>query len=175
MSAERDAANAAATRMTREEIQRFLDDERTLVLVTLRPDGAPMAHALWFVRIDDALYVNTRASSFKARNVRRDDRVCALVEAGESYFALRGVRVEGRASRVEDPGELERVLSAQTAKDARLGSGLDELPAWFGVSRKTRLARGDRVILRIPLQRVFSWDFGKVKEHYARAAQERER
>lgn len=172
MSADRDAASAAATRMTQEEVHRFLDDERTLVLVTLRPDGAPMAHALWFVRIDDALYVNTRANSIKARNVRLDDRVCALVEAGESYFALRGVRVEGRASLVEDPGEVERVRSAQTAKDVRLGSGLEELPAWFSTSRKTRLARGDRVILRIPMQRVFSWDFGKVEEHYARAAQD---
>ena len=36
--------------MTPEEIDRFLDSQRSLVLVTLRPDGTPVAHPMWFVR-----------------------------------------------------------------------------------------------------------------------------
>ncbi len=162
-----------ATEMTPTEIAAFLDAERTLVLVTLRPDGSPVAHPMWFVRLGDALYVNTRRESLKSRNAARDGRVCAVVEAGETYFELRGVRIEGRCEEVKDAEEIARVRVAQAEKEERIGSGLGEVPAWFPESRGRRLERGDRVLLRIPMQRLFSWDFSKVRSHYARASEER--
>jgi PPOX class probable F420-dependent enzyme len=158
--------------MTEAEIDEFLASQRTLVLVTLRPDGSPVAHALWFTRLGRSLYVNTRRDSLKHRNIVRDPRVCALVEAGEAYFELRGVRVEGRCERVEDSAEIGRVEAAQAEKQARIGSGLGELPAWFSQSRERRLERGERVLLRIPMERVFSWDFSRARRHYARAAED---
>src|SRR5262249_19573550 len=98
-----------STSMTREEIEHFLRNQRTLILSTLKKDGAPVSHALWFLYTGDAIYVNVQAKSFKYRNILRDDRVCALVEAGERYLDLRGVMVQGRASRVDDPAEQARV------------------------------------------------------------------
>ncbi len=157
-----------ATEMTPAEISDFLDSRRTLVLVTLRADGSPVAHPMWFTRLGGALYVDTRRRSLKSRNVGRDARVCAVAEAGETYFELRGVRVEGRCEEVKDPDEIARARAAQAQKDARIGSGLGEMPAWFSDSRERRLERGDRVLLRIPMQRVFSWDFSKVRGHYGR-------
>ena len=154
--------------MTPAEIEAFLDGQRTLVLVTLRSDGSPVAHALWFVRLDDALYVNTRRNSLKSRHIARDSRVCALVEAGESYFDLQGVRIEGRCGLVTDAQEIRRLQVAMAEKDRRLGSGLTELPEWFSGNRSERADRGDRVLFRIPMERVYSWDFSKVREHYAR-------
>jgi PPOX class probable F420-dependent enzyme len=155
-----------STRMTSEEIDAFLDGERTLVLVTLRRDGTPVAHPLWFVRIGRRVYVNTGMSSAKTRNALRDPRVCAVVEAGERYFELRGVRLEGRCEPVQDPDEVARVEQAMAEKDRRLGSGLTELPAWFGRSRSARLGRGERVLLRIPMERVYSWDFSRARRRY---------
>jgi PPOX class probable F420-dependent enzyme len=155
--------------MSDAEIRAFLDAQRTLVLVTLRPDGSPVAHPLWFTALGDAVYVDTRRDSLKLRNLERDARVCAVVEAGESYFELRGVRIEGRCAAVDDPQEIARVQAAQADKQARLGSGLDELPGWFAASRSRRRERGDRVLLRIPMQRVYSWDFSKLRSHYASA------
>lgn len=162
-----------ATEMTPAEIGDFLDSQRTLVLVTLRPDGSPVAHPMWFTKLGDALYVDTKRSSLKSRNLARDGRACAVVEAGESYFELRGVRVEGRCQEVKDPEEIARARAARAEKDARIGSGLGELPAWFGGSREQRLQRGDRILLRIPMQRVYSWDFSKVRGHYARGSKNR--
>jgi len=159
--------------MTPAEIDAFLDTQRTLVLVTLRPDGSPVAHPLWFAKLADALYVNTRRESLKNRNVSGDARVCAVVEAGDSYFELRGVRVEGRCEPVEDPEEIARVQAAQAEKDRRIGSGMGEMPEWFSESRERRLDRGNRVLLRIPMERVYSWDFSKVRRHYARASDDR--
>lgn len=154
--------------MTAAEVAAFLDSQRTLVLVTLRRDGSPVAHPLWFTRVGDALYVDTRRSSLKLRNLARDARVCALAEAGESYFELRGVRIEGRCEEVTDPEEIARVRAAQAEKSARIGSGVAELPGWFPGNRQERLVRGERVLLRIPFQRVYSWDFSKARGHYAR-------
>jgi len=156
-----------STEMTPAEIDEFLESQRTLVLVTLRPDGSPVAHALWFTKLGRSVYVNTRRDSLKYRNVVRDPRVCAVVEAGEAYFELRGVRIEGRCERVEDPEEIARVQAAQAEKEARIGSGMGELPEWFSKSRARRLERGERVMLRLPLERVYSWDFSRVRAHYA--------
>ena len=148
------------------EIDAFLDRQRTLVFVSLRPDGSPVAHPLWFARIGDAVYVNTRRDSLKYHNVARDARFCAVAEAGQSYFELRGVRIEGRCAEVEDPGEIARARAAAHEKDARIGSGTGELPAWFADSRDRRLERGDRVLLRLAMERVYSWDFSKLRGHY---------
>lgn len=161
-----------STEMTPAEIQDFLDSQRTLVLVTLRPDGSPVAHPMWFVRVGAAVHVNTRRDSLKAANLSNDPRACAVIEAGESYFELRGVRIEGRSEIVSDSQEVAAVERAQGEKDRRIGSGLGELPQWFSSSRSERVARGDRVLLRLPMERVYSWDFSKVREHYAKARRE---
>ncbi len=154
------------TQMTADEIDAFLDTQRTLTLVTLRPDGSPVAHPMWFAKLGDALYINTRRDSLKARNVSHDARACAVVEDGESYFELRGVRVEGPCEEVTGDDEIARVQAAQSAKDERIGSGMLEMPEWFEGSREQRLSQGDRVVLRIPMDRVHSWDLSTVRRHY---------
>ena len=157
-----------ATSLTPEEVREFLKTQRTLILSTLKQDGAPVSHALWFTYLDDAVYFDSGRESFKARNIRRDPRVCCLVEAGESYFELRGVMIQGRCAPVEDPEEERRVAEAQAEKTARIGSGLEGLPNWFGESRRQRRGRGARVLFKVPLEKITSWNFGRAREHYAR-------
>jgi nitroimidazol reductase NimA-like FMN-containing flavoprotein (pyridoxamine 5'-phosphate oxidase superfamily) len=159
-----------STEMTPEEIDSFLESERTLTLVTLRPDGSPTAHPMWFAKLGDFLFMNTLRKSLKVRNISKHARVCAVVEAGETYFELRGVRVEGPCEIVTDEGEIAGAQAAQAAKDERIGSGMLEMPDWFSESRKRHLGQGDRVVLRIPMERVYSWDFSKVRDHYTRTS-----
>jgi hypothetical protein len=156
--------------MTPEEVREFLSTQRTLILSTLKRDGAPVSHALWFTYLDDAVYFDTQSASFKARNIRRDSRVCCLVEAGESYFELRGAMIQGRCVPVEDPEEVRRVEAAAAEKNARIGSGLEGLPGWFGNNRRGRRGRGDRVLLKVPLEKVTTWNFGQARDHYTRTA-----
>ena len=156
------------TEMTDAERDHFLHTQRTLVVATIRPSGSPVMHAVWFVYLDHALYINIQRSSFKFKNILRDPRVSALVEDGESYFALRGISVEASAVEVTDNAEIERVEQAMTDKDQHIGSGMEEMPAHFRDSRKQRLGRGDRVLVKIPLERVRTWDFGKTKQHYSK-------
>jgi PPOX class probable F420-dependent enzyme len=154
------------TGMTPQEIVEFLENQRTAILATTRKSGSPVMHAVWFVYLDHAIYINVQRSSFKFSNIRRDPRVCALVEDGESYFDLRGVSVEGEAVEVTDDTEILRVQDAQDAKHRRIGSGTESMPDYFEKSRAERLQRGDRVLVRIPMTQVRSWDFGKARAHY---------
>jgi len=156
------------TEMTDAERDHFLHTQRTLVVATTRASGSPVMHAVWFVYVDNAIYINIQRSSFKFKNIMRDARVCALVEDGESYFELRGVSVEANAVEVTDNAEIERVEQAMADKDQRIGSGMEAMPAHFRDSRKQRLGRGDRVLVKIPLERVRTWDFGKAKQHYSK-------
>lgn len=48
-------------------------------------------------------------------------------------------------------------------------NGLEEMPRTFSKSWADRLERGDRPMIRILLEGVRSWDFGKVREHYEQA------
>ena len=121
---------------------------------------------MWFCRVGEFIYCNTAAESAKVRQVRADDRVCAVIEAGEDYFSLRGVRVEGRCRIVVYPDEITRAEEGRDAKARRIGSGLEDLPAWFVESRDRRRADGRRVWLRIDPDRIHSWDFGTLRDHY---------
>ncbi len=152
--------------MTESAVSDYLEGQRTLILASLRADGAPVATPMWFCRVGEVIYCNTAARSAKVRQIRADDRICAVVESGDDYFSLRGVRVEGRCRVVVDPEEVARAEEARRAKARRMGSGLEDLPAWFSESRDRRRVEGRRLWLRIEPERVHSWDFGSLREHY---------
>ena len=154
------------TRLTPDETHEFLLNQRTLILSTLKKGGAPVAHALWYTYVDDALYFSIQAGSFKHKNILRDNRVSCLIEAGESYFELRGVMVQGRCTEVTSQNEMERVRQAGEEKHARIGSGLEEMPPWFSNNRTQRQDRSARVLLKVSMDQVTTWNFSQVREHY---------
>lgn len=77
----------------------YLLDDRThayLTLSTLMPDGAPQATVLWFDSDGEALRVNIRIQSVKARNLRRDPRWAAVIpdpRNANTYLLLRGAAI----------------------------------------------------------------------------------
>jgi hypothetical protein len=116
--------------------------------------------------LDGAVYFNIQSNSFKHKNIQRDNRVCCLVEAGEQYLQLKGVMIQGHCVEVTDPAERARVDAEREAKDARIGDGMAGTPAWFNESRQRRLDEGKRVLLKVPLEKVTSWDFSNVRDYY---------
>jgi PPOX class probable F420-dependent enzyme len=152
--------------MTPQEVIEFLENQRTAIIATTRKSGSPVMHAVWFVYLDKAIYINVQRNSFKFGNIQRDSRVSALVEDGESYFELCGVSIEGNAAEVTNEEEILRVQDAQNKKHQRIGSGTEDMPNYFEQNRAERLRRGDRVLVRIPMTHIRSWDFGKARSHY---------
>jgi PPOX class probable F420-dependent enzyme len=95
--------------MTGDEIQAFLQGERTLQVATLDHDGYPHLVAMWFALLDGEIVFWTYAKSQKAVNLRRDPRLTCLAEAGESYPELRGVQIKGQAHIIEDPSFVQQI------------------------------------------------------------------
>ena len=144
--------------MSDPEMRSFLDAGRTAVLVTLSADGSPEPVGMWFlVEADGAVVMRTYAASQKAVNLRRDPRVALLVEAGDHYAELRGVRLSGTVELIDD---VETIADIWTGLAVRYEDMAPEHEAAF---REVALARaGKQVGLRLRPTEVVSWDHRKL-------------
>ena len=91
--------------MSAAEVAEFLRRSRTATVASVGPGGMPHLVAMWYGLIGDAVYIETKAKSQKAVNLRRDPRMVFMVEAGTSYDTLRGVSLEGNAILIEADGD----------------------------------------------------------------------
>ena len=103
-------------RLSRDEAWQVLAAAHTGILTTLRGDGAPITLPVWFVALDERVYVGTPARTKKVARVRRDPRVSFLVESGARWAELVGVHLTGRARVVEEPELVARVVDALNEK-----------------------------------------------------------
>lgn len=141
--------------MTDAEVAGFIERSRTATIATLGPNGTPHLVAMWYAVIDGALWFETKAKSQKIRNLRRDNRMTCLIEDGETYDELRGVALEGRGVLVEDdPDAAWRV--GVNVWERYTGPYTEELrPAVEQLMHK-------RVVVRVDVDRVRSWDHRKL-------------
>src|SRR5205807_535130 len=108
--------HAVSIRLSREEAWEVLAAAHTGILTTLRADGMPIALPVWFVALDERVYVGTPARTKKVARVRRDPRVSFLVESGARWAELVGVHLTGRARVVDEPDLVARVVDALNEK-----------------------------------------------------------
>ncbi len=140
--------------MTADEIAAFLETSRTATMATLGPTGAPHLVAMWFALIDGEIWFESKAKAQKVLNLRRDDRLTVLVEAGEAYDELRGVSLEGRGEIVEDPEQLWRVGVAVWERYTAPYT-VEARPLVEAMLHK-------RVVVRLVVERTRSWDHRKL-------------
>ena len=93
----------SALRMTDEELEAFLQRERTVRIGTVSPNGEPHVAPLWFIWHQGALYLYSLTRSRRARDLANGSRVAACVDAGHDYAELHGVVLYGTLTPVEDP------------------------------------------------------------------------
>jgi PPOX class probable F420-dependent enzyme len=141
-------------RMSDEEVDAFLEEERTATLCSMHPDGSIHAVAMWYGFVDGRLAFETKGKSQKIQNLRRDPRLTVLVEAGERYEELRGVELVGRARIVED-------------EDALWKLGVSVWERYMGPydeSQREALAvmLRNRVVVTIDVDRTVTWDHRKL-------------
>ena len=111
--------------MTAADQAALLAGSHKLQLATINRDGTPHLVTMFYVMLDGQIAFWTYRKSQKARNLERDPRISCLVEAGDQYFDLRGVLVQGTARRIEDPRailDVGRRVSAVLAEQGGAGS-----------------------------------------------------
>jgi PPOX class probable F420-dependent enzyme len=99
-------------------IQHFLHSKDIALLATLQRDGAPLAMPMWFVADLDSLYMVSVADSQKVRNLRRDGRVCVVLESGRRGTEIRGVSILGRVVFLEQAHAYQPVVDRLLQKYA---------------------------------------------------------
>ena len=141
-------------KMSLEEVEAFLREERTATMCSMHPDGSIHAVAMWYAFLDGQMAVETKAKSQKVQNLRRDPRLTFLVEAGDRYEELRGVETVGKARIIDDP---ESIWSFGVSMWERyMGPYSEEHRAGVEFMMK------NRVVVAIEPTKVVSWDHRKL-------------
>ena len=140
--------------MSDEEIAEFVERQRTATMATIGPTGMPHLVAMWFAVIDGTIWFETKAKSQKATNLRRDDRLAVMIEDGQTYDTLRGVSFEGRGVIVDDPDAIWAV--GVSVWERYTGPYTDEMKPFV------ELMLNKRVVVRVDVDRVRSWDHRKL-------------
>ena len=78
-------------KMTPEEADAFLAEQKTVTCATNGRHGFPHLMPLWYVLRDRRIWAWTYAKSQKVRNLERDPRATLQIETGIEYAELRGV------------------------------------------------------------------------------------
>lgn len=140
--------------MSQDEITDFVNRSRTGTLATIGPDGQPHLTAMWYAVVDGEIWLETKAKSQKAVNLKRDPRVSFLLEDGDTYDTLRGVSFEGVAEIVDDPDALHRV--GVSVWERYTGPYSDDMKPFVDQMMNKRVG------VRIVSRRSRSWDHRKL-------------
>lgn len=141
--------------MQPDEVDRFLHERRPMTMCSINHDGSIHAVAMWYGFLDGAVAVETKAKSQKVQNLRRDDRLTCLFEDGDTYEELRGVELVGHGEIIDDPEALWTV--GLSVFERYVSPYREELrPQVEAMMRK-------RVVVRLHVDRVVSWDHRKLR------------
>ena len=147
-------ASRNSIRLDGEELGRYLNEPRTMVLATIGSSGLPHQVAMFFVMDDGRPTFWSYRKAQKVRNIERDPRVGCLVEDGREHDELRGVQFAGVARLSTDPADVGRVWRRLTEK-YRGSVTEDEIANFHRQADK-------RCVITVDVERMVSWDHRKL-------------
>lgn len=89
----------------------YLTRQKTIRLATTEEDGSIYLSPLWFIVDNKKLYIPIDAAGRHGRNGAAGRPLAALVDAGDEFSTVTGVRIVGRMVRVEDTALSDRLNS----------------------------------------------------------------
>lgn len=146
--------------MTPAEVTAFLDGVHVMNIATLSPSGHPHLVAMWYAMVGGRPAFWTFGKSQKIMNIRRDPRITALVESGETYSELRGVELVGTARIIEDVEEIVDIAAKVAVRYN--GPGAASPPAMEFIRKQAQKRLG----VVIDVDKTVSWDHSKLGGAY---------
>ena len=148
--------------LTDAERREYLNQQKTLVIVSNGANGYPHPMPMWFcVDDNDCFYCTTFEKSQKVLNLKRDPRATLLVESGEDYAELKSVLAYADAEVIADQ---EVVLDTLVAINSK-GSALDD--SQLSKIREAMIASAKkRVVLKFVPNSFVTWDHSKLAGKY---------
>ena len=140
--------------MAPEELDTFLEGERTCRVATVGADGRPHNTPLWYVWDGTALWLTSIVKSQRWADIERDPRVSVIVDGGTDYMELCGAELIGSVERV---GEAPRIGEANKTLETP-----ERLFATKYMGRDTMVHDKRHAWLRLVPEKIVSWDFKKL-------------
>jgi nitroimidazol reductase NimA-like FMN-containing flavoprotein (pyridoxamine 5'-phosphate oxidase superfamily) len=75
----------------------FIISQKILRLATIDPQGNPHIVPVWYDYINGKFYIGTNTRTMKARNIKKNPRVCFCIDAGIKSPNIFGIMGVGRA------------------------------------------------------------------------------
>lgn len=151
-------------RMSPEDIQTFLSEQKVINVATMSPNGRPHLAPLWYYpHGGGGVATWTYGSSQKAANLRRLAEATVLVEDGETYETLRGLSMEADVQLITDVAEVTHmgITLMQRYAGAKPGDPVpDELAGFIGGQAPKRIG------LIFTPTKVVTWDHRKLGGTY---------
>lgn len=148
--------------LTYSEIDEYLGDSHTLIIVSNGNNGFPHPMPMWYhADANRNCFCTTFAKSQKVHNWRRDPRASLLIESGEDYAELKGLVIYAHTEVISNQEIVRETLVNINAKGRTLT-----------VEQRERLKESvggtasKRVVLKFIPQRFISWDHSKLGGRY---------
>jgi hypothetical protein len=113
----------------------YLARQQTVRLATTEKDGSIYLSPLWYVVDEKKLYLPIDAASRHGENGEAGRPLAALVDAGDEFSTVSGVRIIGRMVRVEDRKLVERLQHLLFEKYFYVGHPYAEIYFEMGAAR----------------------------------------
>ena len=136
----------------------MLAEAHTGIFTSLRADGVPIAWPVWFVAMDERIYLDAVARTKKVARIRRDPRVSFLVESGIRWRELRGVQLTGRAAVLADPDVEARARALLRTKYAGFAGDRAAMPT----ATRAHYEADHLMIEIVPDERILSFDNSRI-------------
>jgi hypothetical protein len=145
-------------RLNADEQRAFLERGHTAIVTTVKRDGFPVSLPVWFVLVDESVYIATPPGAAKLTRLRNDDRVWFLVEQGLKWVDLKAVGFPARGVILDPGSESDRVMKVFDAKYA------DFRPPTEGLPRAVTEHYSDQVVIRLdPVGSALTWDNSQIR------------
>jgi PPOX class probable F420-dependent enzyme len=144
-------------KMTPEEVDAFLAEEKTVTCATNGRHGFPHLMPLWYVLREGRIWAWTYAKSQKVRNLERDPRATLQIETGIEYAELRGVMLR---CEVEIHRDVDVIVDFAMELVERYSGGAEEAREAF------RQQAPKRVALEFVERDRVTWDHRKLGGTY---------
>ncbi|MEZ0052989.1 hypothetical protein ABIA30_004014 [Mycobacterium sp. MAA66] len=140
--------------MTSEEVDSFLDRERTCRGATISASGRLHVAPLWFVWDGDNLWLYSIVKSQRWTDITHNPQIAIVVDAGTEYLELQGVEIHGQAAVI---GEVPRTSTTDPELEHP-----ERLFALKYMGTDQFFADRRHAWLRVVPDKVTSWDFTKL-------------
>ena len=129
----------------------YLTRQKTIRLATTEEDGSIYLSPLWFVVDNKKIFLPIDAAGRHGRNGEAGRPLAALVDDGDEFSTVTGVRIVGRMVRIEDTAQSVRLNTMLFEKYFTVGHPYAEVYFEMGA------AAGRKFYGLVP-ERIVGWD-----------------